>query len=208
MSLEVLARSRAADSSFTLRLNLLACAPTEEQQICPITHDSIGSPAYSLPPIAIPPKKRHKKGEDDCLPPVAPGLHCMQISECGHCFDGRALLIHFMRNSMNCPLCRCGNAIAVLDAKKSFPDAPPWVAEAEQASLQSQEPPRRRMRILATFTLHNGETSEHTMHIILGLLHMAMEAAHGPLAGVEPLEPQSPPLQPSAAEGHRGGASP
>lgn len=49
-----------------------------------------------------------------------PHLSCAEITLCGHRFDVRALLIHFMRNGMRCPLCRAG-VNSPLSCRTSFP---------------------------------------------------------------------------------------
>lgn len=68
----------------------------------------------------------HNEPFSDC-----PKLLCAQLAPCGHRFDARALLIHFMRNNMCCPICRAGLSVP-LSAKRSFPEEP-WICEMEEA---------------------------------------------------------------------------
>lgn len=56
---------------------------------------------------------------------------------CGHRFDVRALLIHFMRNTMTCPLCRAGVGSTILSCQSSFPEEA-WMCEAE-TRIQSEK---------------------------------------------------------------------
>ena len=126
-----------------------------EHDVCVITQEPIGSATYTTPFYCHPQgKDRDDHRQEGCPPVLAlyPHLKCMQISSCGHYFDARALVVHFMHNAMNCPLCRKGNGKVVLDASKTFPDssrsrrkANPWLFEVErkiQAARQQDEEPQ------------------------------------------------------------------
>lgn len=114
--------------------------PTSEEEECPISSEVIGSTAYEPPYVAIhspeTPSRKKTKYNDSSSAATRffsdhPTLSCAEMVLCGHRFDVRALLIHFMRNSMSCPLCRAGVSNgSVLSCKTSFPQEK-WICEAE-----------------------------------------------------------------------------
>jgi hypothetical protein len=59
--------------------------------------------------------------------------------ECGHRFNAMALIVHFARNSMQCPLCRAGAPDAKLALHQSFPQEP-WIPELEIGLLSVSLP--------------------------------------------------------------------
>ena len=82
--------------------------PVSGAETCPITCDEIGSPDTVVPyaPSDLTPLKAH------------PELACAVMS-CGHRYHAPALLVHFMRNGLTCPMCRAGTA--ALPTKTSLP---------------------------------------------------------------------------------------
>lgn len=71
------------------------CKP-REGECCPVTCDAIGSGGVPHVPSGV-------------RSPLAgfPELTCMQLP-CGHRFEGTAVIVHFLRSAMQCPLCRAG----------------------------------------------------------------------------------------------------
>jgi hypothetical protein len=118
------------------------CAPEREEE-CSISSEIIGSEQYVAPYTRVS-NKRKKSMIPKCKFFVEhPELYCAEM-ECGHRFDVRALLIHFMRNSMRCPLCRAG-VDAMLSCKQSFPGES-WMCEAEEriaSEIQKEEETRQ-----------------------------------------------------------------
>jgi len=110
---------------YRMAIRFLPSAPEGEENICAITQDRIGSVSYENPYF--------KTENNNGCPPVLsryPHLQCIQIIACNHYFDARALVMHFMRNAMNCPLCRYGHALAPLDHSVSFPGES-WLTAAD-----------------------------------------------------------------------------
>ena len=126
------------------------CMP-EPQEECPITSEIIGSSTY-VPPYyddCEGKQKNVKMGQESCTKKAKynhveggdffsdyPKFSCAEM-ECGHRFDVRALLIHFMCNAMNCPLCRAG-VTSTLSCKTSFPSEK-WMCDAENKILLEKE---------------------------------------------------------------------
>ena len=81
--------------------------------VCSITYEPIGSLDAYVPfaPPGLPPLSGH------------PSLTCGKLS-CGHKFHASAILVHYMRNGMRCPLCRAGQD--ALPCSESFPKNEPW----------------------------------------------------------------------------------
>ena len=125
-----------------------------EEVHCPITHEPIGSKTYCPPGSKT-------EGEPLLTHPKYAHLLCMQIMECKHCFDARALVAHFLHNGMTCPLCRHGNSKAILDPKTTFKnlDVSPWVLQYERPSTNK----RRRIMVgslMAAMLLFDGIIQE------------------------------------------------
>ena len=151
--LQIIAQSKAP-RQFSMPLLFLPSAPGDHN-VCPITHDEIGAETY------VTPYCRKRKKDEGCPPVLSkhPHLHCIQIMECKHCFDARALVVHFLCNAMNCPLCRAGDPDAILSAKHTFADEN-WILHAD---LKIQEDRERQRR-------HN--TEDHPPRFIINrLLH-------------------------------------
>lgn len=68
----------------------------EEDEICPISHEKIGTLELDfLPPNSV-------------FLPKSPELSCMRLS-CGHKFNALHITYHFARNqTVQCPICRAG----------------------------------------------------------------------------------------------------
>jgi len=145
--LQMTAQSRMEDEddiNFTMQLLFLPRAPEGQENICAITQDEIGSVAYTTPYFCGSAScgKRKAPCSDGPCPPVLskhPHLHCIQLPECQHYFDARALVIHFMRNSMTCPLCRGGHPSAVLSAAHTFPNEE-WILSVEREIKREAQP--------------------------------------------------------------------
>lgn len=93
---------RAAQRNKTLLLSLSEPRPDEE---CSIALESI--PDYRLPFLPDGPQpvlESQPALTKACLP-------------CGHGFNAMALLYHFAKNSMTCPICRAGHAKAVMSVQ-------------------------------------------------------------------------------------------
>ena len=115
------------DTTITLPLLLLPAPPPQEEVLCPITHEPIGSETYTLPPGFLgaaqapsvhgePPKQTTSL----LTHPKYAHLLCMELMDCKHRFDARALVAHFLHNGLTCPMCRRGDANAVFDARATF----------------------------------------------------------------------------------------
>jgi hypothetical protein len=130
--MELMAESQ--DGSFRLPLMLL-CEGTKTRE-CPITCEAMDA-EYMCPWF--------KDGQTPCPPLMQPPLahmNCLRVVWCGHEFNARALVMHFLRNSMSCPLCRHGHTSAKLAVESSFPGVAPWAVEAEHRVCMQQEEPR------------------------------------------------------------------
>lgn len=90
---------RASQRNKSMLLGLSEPGPDEE---CSITLEPIGE--YSLP--FLPDGVRS-------VIPTQPALAKASLP-CGHGFSALALLYHFAKNSMTCPICRAGHAKAVM----------------------------------------------------------------------------------------------
>ena len=90
---------RAAQRNKTLLLSMSEAAPEEE---CTITLEPIKD--YRLPFLPDGPQ---------CVLESLPNLTKASLP-CGHGFNALALLYHFAKNSMTCPICRAGHAKAVV----------------------------------------------------------------------------------------------
>ena len=100
---------------------IILTAPRQDDEHCSITLEPIGEPPASLQFI---PLSRN------------PLLTCAEMEVCGHRFNAMALIAHFAKNSMTCPMCRAGLAKNRMDVCASFPNEP-WTALALLAKPQS-----------------------------------------------------------------------
>lgn len=98
--------ARAYQRGKKLEISLSEPGPNEE---CSITLDPISD--YRLPflPQEVP----------SCVMTGEPGLTKASLP-CGHSFNAMALLYHFTKNSMTCPICRAGHPHAQM-ASQSLP---------------------------------------------------------------------------------------
>lgn len=139
--------AESTDGSFSMPFLLqLPAASGEEAEECPITHEPIGSETYvpSLATAASAPVLLLTH------PRYAP-LLCMELLDCKHRFDARALVAHFMHNGMTCPMCRRGKPDAIFDARATFDETKnltlsQWVLRHHDEVLHSQ----KRRRIMAS----------------------------------------------------------
>lgn len=128
----------------SVSLSIVMCIPEAGEQ-CPISLEPIGYPGY-IPPFSVGKHKNDKRankkpklshavenGFSDC-----PTLACAQMALCGHRFDARALVTHFLCNTMNCPLCRAGHPSSTLSAIQSFPQEK-WICTMEEAITEEAE---------------------------------------------------------------------
>ena len=88
-------------------------APVHCEDTCPITMEPLGA------------------SDGDVLFEDAPNLNAARLA-CGHCFNGKALVCHWMRNHMRCPLCREGGDFRL--AALNFTGA--WAVEWERKSRE------------------------------------------------------------------------
>jgi len=104
-------------------------APTTDEgaDMCSITLEPVGHNPETLLGVKIGSAVVPLKSKPTC---VAARLSC------GHCFNGMAVLVHFAKNSMECPLCRCGSSEHTLDLSQSFPSEP-WVPALQNSILAS-----------------------------------------------------------------------
>ena len=86
---------------------IILTVPRQDDEHCSITLEPIGEPPLALQ-----------------FPPLSsnPLLTCAEMEECGHRFNAMALIAHFARNSMTCPMCRAGLANNPMDVCASFPN--------------------------------------------------------------------------------------
>jgi hypothetical protein len=136
-------------------------------ETCPITCDEIGCPDTVVPyaPAGLKPLKAY------------PDLSCAQLA-CGHRFHAPALLVHFMRNSLTCPLCRAG--ANTLPTKSSLPiRLEPWFRQTydaisldieaeEQLAVESDQATAREYVLEQTRSLLRTLPA----HDVVQLLHM------------------------------------
>lgn len=115
--------------------------PPPPDTLCPITYDQIGSNDYHPPDDAA-----HPKNSSTVLLTHHAYAHllCMELIQCRHAFDARALVSHFLCNGLVCPLCRMGDPRAVFDVHSTFKnwDIAPWVIHSSAEHLR-----RKRQRI-------------------------------------------------------------
>jgi len=137
------------EGAFHMPILFLPTSPAGESEVCPITHEPMGSPSYTVPYYQGSKKRRKKQAEEEGCPPVLskhPHLQCAQIVECKHSFDARALMIHFLRNSMTCPLCRAGDPSIVMSASATFPREE-WLLSIEKQIKRQNQPEVSRVII-------------------------------------------------------------
>ena len=139
----------------------------EDSSLCSIT----------LEPLAV---NTPMWGLDLKAGPVSahPTLMAVRL-KCGHCFNAMALLIHFAKNTMQCPLCRRGSHSSRLNLRRHF-GSEPWL-RAVEASI-GREPPAQSLTFVdipvhATFMLYGtGDRELHrlptvAMRCLLELVH-------------------------------------
>jgi hypothetical protein len=141
------ARKLCLNKERTENVPIFICQPNQEDEQCPITAENIGSPSYTPPycegldePRSDGPKAKKTKFEPKKNVPLFsdfPTLTCAEML-CGHRFDARALLIHFVRNSMSCPMCRGGVSSSTLSCKASFPNEK-WLCNVEERILSEMQ---------------------------------------------------------------------
>jgi hypothetical protein len=131
----------------TVSLSIIMCIPEAGEQ-CPVSLEPIGYADY-IPPFST---ERQKKAPNKPLANKraklnhtvehafsdCPTLACAQMALCGHRFDARALVTHFLCNSLNCPLCRAGHAGSSLSGLQSFPNER-WICDMEEAILEEAQ---------------------------------------------------------------------
>ena len=152
------------DGSFRLPIMLLSSGTLADQ--CPITQEAMGASDYTCP--------WYKQGLSPCPPILQPPyeqLCCMRVVFCGHEFDARGLLLHFMRNGMSCPLCRHGRVGCKLNVGNTFPSMAPWVLEAEQQlSMSSVGDEARMIHLLGLLAQVDATMRISPFHIIFRLV--------------------------------------
>lgn len=157
----------------TVHVSILLSAP-EPEEPCPITSETIGSSTFSPPYVKIrtqQPKRAKFKHTTDLPFSDGANLSCAQMALCGHRFDARALMIHFMRNSMSCPICRAGHSVP-LSARQSFPDEP-WICEMEEAIHEEARREKNNQindDIVFAVGLEREDRSDSLLNLILGTL--------------------------------------
>ena len=113
-------------------LQLCLCSPKDADEQCPITQCFIGG---------------KQEEDEDNIPPALlqsqPELHCLEIEPCKHRFNARALLLHFIHNKLNCPLCRHG-AKTPIDLSRGTFAQEEWVPHAMQLAIRSAMQERER----------------------------------------------------------------
>lgn len=166
---EIIARKVCYNEGKSDNVSIFLCSPNkvrkrvdagievEEVEECPITCEPIGSEAYTLPHCKSParlchtqhPNKKSKTEETSSYAGSGfffsefPVLSCAQML-CGHRFDVRALIYHFICNAMNCPLCRMGSN-CTLSPKDSFPKEK-WISDIEEGILLAAKHDAEQMR--------------------------------------------------------------
>ena len=149
-------KKRCLNEESTEEISIVLCSPKDGEE-CPISSESIGSTDY-IPPYSSYSENKRKRVKHQ-VPQEAftehPNLYCAQM-ECGHRFDSRALLIHFMRNAMKCPMCRAGVKSNV-SCKRSFPEEK-WLCEVEgriAEEIRNEEEMRREEDAALAGSLQN-----------------------------------------------------
>jgi hypothetical protein len=142
------AQKTCFNSDKSVSLSIVMCIPEAGEQ-CPVSLEPIGYPGY-IPPFNVEKQKKalNNKGSSNKRPKLShavehafsdcPTLACAQIANCGHRFDARALVTHFLCNAMNCPLCRAGHPSSTLSAIQSFPQEK-WICSMEEAITKEAE---------------------------------------------------------------------
>lgn len=105
--------------------------PSKSAEICPITCEEIGSPDSVVPyaPSKLTPFKAY------------PTLSRASLT-CGHKFHAPAILVHFMRNGLTCPMCRAG--ASGLPTKASLPiRQEEWFRQTYEAISRENEADER-----------------------------------------------------------------
>lgn len=135
-------------------LQLSLCTPKDDQEQCPITQDVITA---------------HDEANEElphALMQTHPELTCFEIVQCKHRFNARALLLHFMYNKLNCPLCRHGTN-APVDLSSGTLAEESWVPHAMQMAIRSVLQERERQSRQDWFIAH-GRYADITMRVSLG----------------------------------------
>jgi len=117
-----------SDMSNILRVNITV--PKNKDEICSITldpiHENPTMHEFKITNTPIQSKPRHS---------------CIEL-QCSHRFNGMALLVHFAKNSMTCPMCRAGIQDK-MNFWASFPHEP-WL-EIMQNIIASDQPVSNHM---------------------------------------------------------------
>ena len=156
---------------------ILLLPTTLTDEPCSITHEAIGSPTYTVPYYGNTKKRKKQQG----CPPVLskyPHLQCAKIAECGHSFDARALMVHFLRNSMTCPLCRAGDASIVMSAAATFPREE-WLLSIEKQIKVQNQPEISRVII------HDSVLRSSTVLVSLFLYDTLEDEGQEPVHGMQ-----------------------
>lgn len=111
------------------RLTLVLSVPAEGDE-CGIMMEPIAEYRLEWLPPAVP----------QCVAEEAPELTKATIAECGHGFSALALVYHFLKNEMTCPLCRRGHA----GARMSWHLLPPHLRLAMRERLDRMRGEERR----------------------------------------------------------------
>ena len=127
---------------------ILLTTPHQDDEQCSITLGPIGEPPLSLQAVPL---------SSDPL------LTCAEMEVCGHRFNAMALIAHFAKNAMTCPMCRAGLANNKMDMRASFPNEP-WTAAAFLARPHSP-----LIQISADYYLEESEYGEEDAYLIGGL---------------------------------------
>ena len=104
--------------------------PLHDSETCAVTMDFIDRP-FDMNGTKL-----------DFVPLSSKPSHCCMQLSCDHRFNAAALLVHFAKNSMTCPVCRQGLNGERLSLINSFAGEP-WLDKMQQVlglNLQSQNP--------------------------------------------------------------------
>lgn len=111
-------------------INVQLTRPLHDSEICAVTMDLIDKP-FDMNGAKL----------DFVVFRLKPDYGCMQLS-CNHRFNTAALLVHFVKNSMTCPVCRQGLNSERLSLTSSFAGEP-WLEKMQHilgSELQNRDP--------------------------------------------------------------------
>jgi hypothetical protein len=163
---EMALRLRDSTGAYSADATFFAAADDCEET-CPITMEPLGTPAL--------------EGQ---LFDGAPEINAVRLA-CGHGCNGMALVYHWMRNHMRCPLCRKGGDFQLAASNFTGGWAAEWERSTREIAKREQLDALRHEEELLRRLLHESllpDDTDFDMHVVIDVLSLG-----GPFDAAEPL---------------------